>query len=143
MDAANNFTSKVLSVAITFAVNELVKEKLNNAIDVRSRNESDYVTDKLTSLARTGVSINRNTLAKRVERAYRVATETTPVDTIQVNEEEVDSETEMSSLSSHSSLKKIGRPKGSTNEKKRIDAKEFVNCINSIAYEYATELTSQ
>ena len=52
MDAVNDFTSKVLSVTITFAVNEWVKEKLNNAGDGRSRNESDSVTDKLTSLAR-------------------------------------------------------------------------------------------
>ena len=119
MDAANDFTSKVLSVAITFAVNELVKEKLNNAGDGRSRNESDYVTDKLTSLARVGLSIKRNTLLKTVYIAYKVATETTPVDNIQVNEEEVDSDTEMSSLSSHLSLKKSGRPKGSTNKKKK------------------------
>ena len=125
MDAANNFTSKVLSVAITFAVNELVKEKLNNAGYGRSRNESDSVTDKLTPLAHMGVSINIDTIVKRAERAYKVATETTPIDTIQVNEEEVDSDTEMSSLSSHLSLKKIGRPKGSTNEKKRRDAKDF------------------
>ena len=69
MDATNDFTSKVLSVAIIFAVNELVKEKLNNAGDGRSRNESDSVTDKLTSLARMGVNIKRNTLVKRVERA--------------------------------------------------------------------------
>ena len=85
MDAANDFTSKVLSVAITFAVNELVKEKLNNAGYGRSKNESDSVTDKLTYLVRMGVSIKRNTLVKRVERAYKVATETMPVDTIQVN----------------------------------------------------------
>ena len=104
MEAANDFTSKVLSFTITFSVNELVKEKLNNAGDGRSRNESDSVTDKLKSLARMGLSIKRNTLVKRVERAYKVATETTPVDTIQVNKEEVDSDTEMSSLSSHSSF---------------------------------------
>ena len=67
MDAANAFTSKVLSVAITFSVNDLVKEKLNNAGYGRSRNESDSVTNKLTSLACMGVSIKRNTLAKRVE----------------------------------------------------------------------------
>ena len=66
MDAVNDYTSKVLSVAITFAEYEMVKEKLNNAGDGRSRNESDYVTDKLTSLARMGVSIKRNTLVKRV-----------------------------------------------------------------------------
>ena len=86
MDAANDFTSKVISVAITFAVNELIKEKLNNTGDGRSRNESDSVMDELTSLARMGVSIKRITLVKRLERAYKAATETTPVDTIQVNE---------------------------------------------------------
>ena len=69
MDNANDFTSIVLSVAITFAVNDLVKEKLNNAEYGRSRNESDSVTDKLTSLARMGVNFKRNTLVKRVERA--------------------------------------------------------------------------
>ena len=71
MDAAKDFTSKVLSVAITFAVNELVKDKLNNAGDGRSRNESDSVTDKLTSLARMGVSIKRNTLVKRVKERIK------------------------------------------------------------------------
>ena len=71
MDAANDFNSKVLSVAITFAVNESVKEKLNNAGDGRSRNESDSVSDKLTSLARMGVSIKRNTLVKRVKERIK------------------------------------------------------------------------
>ena len=58
-----------------------------------------------------GVIIKINTLVKRVERAYKVATETTPVDNIQVNKEVVDSDTEMSSLSSHSSLKKVADPR--------------------------------
>ena len=134
MDAVNDFTSKVFSVAITFDVNKLVKGKLNNAGDGRSRNESDSVTDKLTSLARIGVIIKRNTRVKRVKRAYKVAPETTLVNNIQVNREEVDSDTEMFIIFSHSSLKKSGRPKGSTNKNKRRDAKEFVNCINSITY---------
>ena len=39
--------------------------------------------------------------------------------------------------------RKIGRPLGSSKDKKKADADNLKSCINEIAYDYATKLTSQ
>ena len=88
-----------------------------------------------------GISITRHALAMRVSREFNKSQDTLNRQEIDVAQttDSMSGLTPVTGLSSDSSSldAKTGRPKGSTDTKKREETKRLHDCINSIAHDYS------
>ena len=153
MRSRSQYLKKMHEATLQGVVNDLVKEKDDGW---KSRTSRDSYTTKLECLEIMGISITRDALYKRVERQSQkqANTPTRPVEELSLNQ----NDTEVSSLSSPStgsatieitgdndvseSTSKVGRPKGSTMQKKQEDIINYKECVNAIAEAYDNELTA-
>ena len=118
------------------------KEVLMIRGSMSSRVGQDSYTVKLTSLVDMGIPISYNALAKRVTREFKnlhghlCGKEVT----VDPNFDDLSGLTSVTGVSEGAPTPaKAGRPKGSTDDKKRQDVKTLSDCIGSIAYNYSTE----
>ena len=158
MDSQSQYLKSMQEAALRKVVDDLVREKDDGW---KNRTSRDSYTSKLQCLELMGIDITRDALYKRVERQSKskkqLKSTSTPIEVVAFNQPH----SEVSSLSSPSTesntpesipgrnhlledmvtLPKAGRPKGSTDQKKRADIKNFNQCINAITDSYKTELT--
>ena len=158
MSTQNPYLKTLHKTALQGVVNDLVQEKEEGW---KGRTSRDSYTTKLQCVELMGITITKDALYQRVERQSKskkqLKSTSTPIEVVAFNQPH----SEVSSLSSPSTesntpesipgrnhlledmvtLPKAGRPKGSTDQKKRADIKNFNQCINAITDSYKTELT--
>ena len=153
MSTQSQYIKKWHQSALQDIVDDLVKEKEEGW---KRRTSRDSYTTKLKCLELIGISITRDALYKRVKRqSKKKPTETTnPVEELIFYQN-----SEVSSVSSPStgsnttdsksqdlliatiSSSTVGRPKGSTMQKKREDINNYKDSVNAITEEYHNKLT--
>ena len=142
MSSQSPYLKKLHEVALQGVVNDLVQEKEEGW---KGRTSRDSYTTKLQCLELMGITITKDALYKRVERQSKKQpnARTRPIKelTTNPNDPEVSSMSSPSTGSDTNSLSTAGRPKGSTNEKKREEIKNYKECINAVSQAYHSELT--
>ena len=158
MSTPNPYLKKLHEAAFQPVVNDLVHEKEEGW---KSRTARDSYTTKLQCLELMGIKITRDALYKRVEQQSKrqqngtgnpePIQEAAPIEEVAtyLNDHNVssisspsnESDTNESGNDTMMSSPKAGRPKGSTNQKKRLDIKNYKECINAITEAYDSELT--
>lgn len=140
-----NYAKKLQDVMIKEAVSDLVKEK-----QARGRVQRSSYTNVVQSLRVAGmVNVTESAMYQRVKRSLakidkQIAQATLPEVVVPQSSSPVSS---ISSPSDNSSSNddtssnaidkpKAGRPKGSTDEKKRKDGDRYQKCVNAIANDY-------
>ena len=145
MSLRSDYDKKTHDVAIKQIVADLVEEKATAGPNHMNMTES--YTQKLLTLGRMGITLSRDALQKRVNREYKNSHHAVKGVEVIVQDDGTDdlsgltSETGMSSGSESTKLR--GRPKGSTDEKKRDDKNKRLECINAISKIYSTETTKR
>ena len=110
-------------------------------------NMTESYTQKLSTLGRMGITLSRDALQKRVNREYKNSHHAVKGIEVIVQDDDTDDlpgltpETGMSSGSESTKLR--GRPKGSTDDKKRDNKNKRVECINAIRETYSIETTNR
>ena len=142
MSSQSPYLKKLHGVALQGVVNDLVQEKEEGW---KGRTSRDSYTTKHQCLELMGITITKDALYKRVERQSKKQpnARTRPIEklTTNPNDPEVSSMSSPSTGSDTNSLSTAGRPKGSTNEKKREEIKNYKECINAVSQAYHSELT--
>ena len=158
MSSHSQYLKKLHKSALEGVVDDLVKEKEEGW---KNRTLRDSYTTKLQCLELMGILITQDALYKRVERQIKKqsneATRLVEELVVYHNDPNVSSISSLSTgsnttdgnngsqdlLNAMISPSKAGRPKGSTNQKKRDDVKKSKECVNAIAHAYNNELTKQ
>ena len=158
MSSQSQHLKKLHEAALQGIVDDLVKEKEDGW---KSRTVRDSYTTKLNCLELMGISMTRDALYKRVACQIKKRTGATSELVVELTADQNNSE--VSTLTSPSTggssdllddedtdehevmdcSARGGRPKGSTNQKKRDDVKKYKECVNAIAHAYNDELTKQ
>ena len=133
-------------VVINQAVHELVTAKLTGA---KEKDMRKSYTKFMATFETMGAKITRPALHTRVCREYQKKLRLTmPVEEVEME----DTSNDVSSISSPDvsnapELEEIeeeplqpGNTKGNTKVKRQQDAKDYVDCMNEITYDYATKL---
>ena len=133
----DDYINGLRKAAMERVVHDLVKEKICGS---NGRAQRDSYQSKIKALQAMGVSITKDALWKRVERQYKRTQQPDDASSLSSPSSISDSST-LSSLTDPT-FAVIGRPKGTTSVKKREDKDILKQCLNAIAYDYATKLTS-
>ena len=140
-DEANPYLKQLIVNAEKQVVKDLVEDKKNlNASALRQAYKLKH-----ESLRALGSVITLDALHKRVSRASKAGGgENVPVSEVVATGSSVSSLSEAVSSTGSDSLtkQKVGRPKGSTKEKKVEEASRYKICVNEIVDSYFLEVNS-
>ena len=143
-NATKVLTKKLHSTAIDLIINELIMAKNGNG-----RNDHKKYNNNLNALHNLGVDMTIDAVYKRVEREYKKRKIPSEVvvrkDAFSLQSILAGDSHKSSSSGSQGSIATTKRfsgcPKGTTEEKKRQDKKQYNDCVSSICDVYANELT--
>ena len=142
MASYQSYTEALKESAIQRVVADLIKEKQKNN-NTNKKAQGDSYALKLASLAKMGIVLTYPALRMRVLRKFQQTQSQMDGKVINVDQttDDVSGLTTVAeeSLDVAPAVTIQGRPKGTTHEKKREDAKNVANCIHSISIEYAKE----
>ena len=141
MSLSPDYDQQIHDLAIKQIVADLAEEKAT--VGVNHMNMIESYTQKLSTLSCMGIAMSRNALIKRVYNVSKNSPHGVVGVELTVEDDGTDDMaglTPDTGVSSGSESKKYtGRPKGSTDDKKREDEKKRVECINAICDSYSNE----
>lgn len=153
MKQSNTYVKRLRELTLNQVVCDLVKEKIADTSASKKISKESY-REKLAALTAMGIPITRQALHARVCRAYRTRS-LQPVEDIIRNKSLPSSEVASLPLPSAAPRREEGddadnaegdpvpAPRRGRADWPPEDAKKMKDCISSIAFDYATELTAR